>query len=201
MKKLFYIGIGALITILAFGVVGFAFAQAQTPPAPQPPVTDGTTQTQPGWGIMGGWMHRGNLPGLAARVGMMNGRQGFRQGMMSGYAQGMVGPMHEAMLAALAGKLGLSVDELQAKIDAGETPLEIAKAQGLTDDQIQEFMEQAHDEALKAAVAAGVLTQEQADAMDQRMESMWQNGMMSGRMLGGFGRGGCPGMGAQNPQP
>lgn len=198
MKKLLYMGIGALITILALGAAGFAYAQAQNPPTPQPPAGTGTTQTQPGWGMMGGMMRGWNSSGQS---GMMNWRQGLRRGMMGsyarGFAQGSFGPMHEYMITALADKLGLTVEDLQAKIQAGETPLEIAAAQGLSADQVKDLVEQAHDEALKAAVAAGVLTQEQADFMDQRMESMWQNRGMYGRM---GNSGGCP-MNNQTTQP
>jgi hypothetical protein len=43
----------------------------------------------------------------------------------------------------------------------------------------------AHDKALDKAVEAGLLTQEQADWMDQHMESMWSGN--------GAGYGGCHG--------
>jgi hypothetical protein len=189
MKKFYIIGSVIAVALIALGVAGLAFAQGQNPPTPQP---YGGNQ-----GMMGGW--RGQ--GATNQAGMMGWQRGFRQGMMRGYAQGMMGPMHDYMIAALAAKLNLTVDELQTKINAGERPYDLAKAQGLTDAQIQELMEQAHDEALKAAVAAGVLTQAQADAMDQLMEQMWQNGG-SGRgfgMMGGRGTGGCPGMGGNLP--
>ncbi len=48
-----------------------------------------------------------------------------------------------------------------------------------------------HDEMLKQAVADGVLTQQQADWMDQHMEQMWQNG---------YGTGGCPMWGSASNQ-
>jgi len=168
MKKFLIIGSIVGVALIALGVVGFAFAQSQTPPV----TPDGA------WGMMRGGGHA-----WAQGSGMMRGGRGM--------GQGAYGPMHTYMINALAEKLGLTVDELQAKIDAGERPYDIAKAAGLTDAQIQELMEQAHDEALKAAVEAGLLTQAQADAMDQRMEQMWQNG-------GGPGAaGGCPGMGGR----
>lgn len=168
MKKFLIIGSILGAVLIALGVVGFAFAQSQTP---QPATPDG------GWGMMGSGRY-----GMQGS-GMMRGGRGF--------GQGAYGPMHTYMINALAEKLGLSVEDLQAKIDAGERPYDIAKAAGLTDEQIQSLMEQAHDEALKAAVAAGALTQEQADWMDQHMEQMWQGG--------GPGRtgGGCPGMGGR----
>jgi hypothetical protein len=108
----------------------------------------------------------------------------WKQGFTRGYSQGMFGPMHETMVAFLAEKLGLSAEALQEKIDNGERPYDIAKALGLTNEQIQDVLEQAHDQALQAAVAAGRLTQEQADLMDQHMEQMGQNGWKMGSFCG-----------------
>jgi hypothetical protein len=167
MKKFLIIGSILGVVLIALGVVGFAFAQAQTP---QPATPDS------GWGMMGG--SRRGMQGS----GMMRGGRGL--------GQEAYGPMHTYMINALAEKLGLSVEDLQAKIDAGERPYDIVKAAGLTDEQIQSLMEQAHDEALKAAVAAGALTQGQADGMDQRMEQKWADG-------GPGQAGGCPGMGGR----
>jgi len=118
-------------------------------------------------------------PGFNRGYGMMGGR-----GMMG---DGTTGPMHTYMIEALAPRLGLSVEDLQARIDAGETPYQIAQAQGMTDEQIVTLMSEAHTEALQAAVDAGVITQEQADWMSQRMGQMGQNG---GR---GYRAGGCTG--------
>jgi Spy/CpxP family protein refolding chaperone len=168
MKKFLIIGGIVGVFLIALGVVGFAYAQTQTP---QPGNYPG------GWGMMGGNRHEMQGPGM-----MRGGR-----GMMG---QGAQGPIHTYMIAALAEKLDLTVDQLQAKIEAGERPYDIAKAQNLNDEQIKELLEQAHDEALKAAVAAGVLTQEQADWMNQRMEQKWAGGFPGGA-------GGCPGMGGR----
>lgn len=114
--------------------------------------------------------------------GIMGGF-GYGQGMMGGYGYGygMMGDgydteMYEFMVNGLANALNLSPEEIEERIQAGETPWDIAQAEGLSDDQIQEFMQDAHDQALQAAVDAGELTQEQADWMDQRMESMWSGG-------------------------
>lgn len=103
---------------------------------------------------------------------------GYQGGMMGGRMMGRsgYGVMHTYMISALASRLGMTPEELQARMTNGETPWDIAKANGLTDAQIQQLLEEAHDEALKQAVAAGVITQEQADWMDAHMDSMWQNG-------------------------
>jgi hypothetical protein len=126
-----------------------------------------------------------NAPGFP--YGMMGGQSGG-YGMMGGYSMmgaGNYGPMHQYMVEALAEALKLTPEELQARIAAGETPWQIAQSQGLNQDQIQQLMLDAHDKALDKAVQAGLLTQEQADWMDQHMESMWSGD--------GAGFGGCHG--------
>lgn len=105
---------------------------------------------------------------------------GYGHGMMGGYGYGygMMGGgydsfMYDYMVSELAEALDLSPEEINESIQAGETPWQIAQAEGLSDEQIQQLMQDAHDQALQAAVDAGELTQEQADWMDQHMESMW----------------------------
>jgi hypothetical protein len=98
-------------------------------------------------------------------------------GMMGRFGQGMMaaggyGPVHEYMEQALAARLGLTEAEIEDRLAAGESMWSIAQAQGLTSDEISELMLAARDEALKAAVAAGDLTQEQAEWMSQRMQQM-----------------------------
>ncbi len=117
-------------------------------------------------------------------------------GMMGGYGMmgaGSYGPMHVEMVAALADALQLSPDEVQTRMNNGETPWQIAQDQGLTSEQAQQIILDAHDKALDQAVRDGLLTQEQADWMDQHMESIWSGSE------GGFG--GCHGAsGAGNSQ-
>jgi hypothetical protein len=158
------ISIVALLALAFGGLVwaGTAYAQTQNPPAP-------------GYrGMMGGY---GTQDGRYGGYGMMGGF-----GMMGA---GGYGPMHDDMVDALAEALNLSPEEIQSRIEAGETPWQIAQAQGLSDEEIQQLMLEAHDKALEAAVEAGTLTQEQADWMDQHMESMWS--------ADGAGFGGCHG--------
>jgi hypothetical protein len=122
---------------------------------------------------------------------------GYHRGMMAGQyggygmmGAGGYGPMHETMVPALAEALNLSPEEVQSRFEAGETPWQIAQSQGLNEDEIQQIMLEAHDQALDSAVEAGLLTQEQADWMDQRMESMWSGGANGfGGCHGAFGTG------------
>lgn len=122
-----------------------------------------------------------NPPFPGQPYGMMGGQYGG-YGMMGSWDYG---PMHEYMVSALADALNLSPEEIQNRINNGETPWEIAQEQGLSEEQIQQAMLDAHDKALDQAVEAGLLSQEQADWMDQHMESMWSGD------FGGFG--GCHG--------
>lgn len=177
------ISIVALAALALGGLVwaGTAYAQSQTPPVPGYPR-----------GMMGG-QYDGN--GMMGASGTQDG-----YGMMDGYGTpggygmmgaGGYGPMHEYMVDALADTLNLTPEEIQSRIDAGETPWQIAQAQGMSEEEIQQLMLDAHDKALDAAVEAGTLTQEQADWMDQHMESMWSTD--------GAGFGGCHGaVGAGN---
>jgi hypothetical protein len=75
------------------------------------------------------------------------------------------GPVHEYMHAALAAALGLARDEFDARLSSGETPWSIGVAQGLGEDEVAALLAAARAEALAAAVADGVITQEQADWM------------------------------------
>jgi hypothetical protein len=109
--------------------------------------------------------------------------QGWGRGMMMESAA--AGQMHEYMQQAMADALGLSVEELQARHDAGERFWEIAEAQGLAVEEAQQLKLDARSTALDQMVEDGLLTQEQADWMENR----------GGRMMNGKGRGGCMGDG------
>ncbi len=105
------------------------------------------------------------------------------RGMMGGRWEGEnYGPMHEAMIAAMAEALGLTEEQLEARLEDGETMAEIAESQGVSLEELQTAMTAARQTAMQEAVEQGLLTQEQADWMLQRMQGAW-------------GRGGCPAWG------
>lgn len=164
MKK-FLIGVVVFsVLVVALGVAGFAYAQNQTPPNP-------SAEYPFGYGPMAGFGGHG--------YGMM----GFGYGMRAW--NGEEGPMHEAMVTALSEALGLSVEEIESRHDAGETLWEIAEAQGLSSEEVRELILSAHDSALAEAVTNGWLTQEQADWMDENMERMWNGNLGYGGHCGG----------------
>jgi opacity protein-like surface antigen len=184
MKKVLLIVVIIVVCAAAVAVAGVAYAQIKTLPGGTLGI--GRVQVGPSTDT-----ERGNKGGYGP--GMMGGGGGFGSGMMGQRgANWEYGSMHQYMLEALAEQLGLTPDELQTKLQNGTTPYQIAKDKGLTDDQIRDLLTKAQDAALEKAVAAGAITQEQADQMDKHMEQMWQYGpgLKSGS---GSCFGGCPG--------
>jgi len=107
---------------------------------------------------------------------------GMHGGMMGGMRGGMMDgdhPMEEYMHAALAEKLGVSETELESLNAEGKTFWQIAEEKGLTSEEATTLMQEARGAALAQMVAAGKITQEQADWMQQRGSRM-------------MGQGGCP---------
>ena len=138
------------IAVLTFGAVGYVYAQTQTPPEPGYPY---------GHEIMGDYIGHGQ--------GMM----GYGFGWMGENYQ--EGPMHETMVVALAEALDLDPAEIEARHEAGESLWEIAADTGLSDEEIRELMDSAHNSALEEAVTSGLLSPEQAEWMEEHMEWMW----------------------------
>lgn len=100
----------------------------------------------------------------------------------------VMGPMHEYMEKAMAESVGLSLEQFEARHDAGETFYQIALAEGFTAEEIPALMQAARAKGLEAAASAGVITQEQAEWMNSR--GFGRGGMMGG--YGGYGSGECP---------
>jgi len=96
------------------------------------------------------------------------------------------GPMHTFMVTEFAKKLGLNVNDINTRIAAGETMYDIALSAGVTAEEFPAVMTEVRANALNAAVAANVITQEQADWMKSR-----------GYGQGGMGSGNCTGTGPQ----
>jgi hypothetical protein len=174
MKKLLLIGLIVAVAVLVLGTAGLAYAQSRQP-----------NSGDYGPGMMGGgWGERGGRGMMGGGYGMMGGFDGDEG---DGY-----GPMHDYMLQGFAKAFGLTVEELQAKLDAGETMYSIAEAQGMTLAQFSEMVTQVRTDAFNQAVADGVITQAQADWMLERMSQKGAGGY-------GPGAGGCPMGGGYGP--
>lgn len=113
------------------------------------------------------------------------------------------GIMHEYMLQLFSDKLGLSVSEIETRLDDGETMSEIAISEGLSVEEYKTWILDACSQAIDQAVKDGKLTTEQAEWMKSHRGVMFggfdeygrSGGMMSGRhgrfggmMFGGFNR-------------
>jgi hypothetical protein len=169
MKKLLIIGILMGVVVLALGLAGLAFAQSPTPEPDQ----------YPGFG-----------PGMMGGYGGMMGGRGF-----GWRADGEYGPMHEYMELAFAKAFDLSEEEIEERLEAGDTMWQIAEDLGYSQEEFAELMVTARTEALNQAVEDGLLTREQADWMIARMAQRQASGFGpgSGGCLGGGRMGGARG--------
>jgi hypothetical protein len=152
MRKIWII-VGVIgLMVLAFGATGLAYAQSETPPP----------ATSPGYGY-----------------GMMGGRGGYG-GMRGGLTNGEIGPNHEYMLDAFAEAVGLSPDEIESRLESGETMWQIIEAEGLSIEEFGEIMSSARSNAIQQALEDATLTQEQANFIALRMTQMGAGGFGPG---------------------
>ena len=96
-----------------------------------------------------------------------------QEGQPTGSSRGLAmmngdGPLHDYMIQAYADTLGLSFDQIKARLESGETVFQIALSLGFPAEQIPTLLRNARAEALQAAIADGVIVQAQADRMMQR---------------------------------
>src|SRR5688572_18091539 len=97
--------------------------------------------------------------------------------------------MRERIQAALAEALGMTVEELEAAKEAGQSPRDLAEEKGIDLETLRETMEATRLQAIEDALAQGLITQEQAD---------WLSTHNPRGHRGGFGRGGRGGQGGPN---
>ena len=112
---------------------------------------------------------------------------GGRGGPWAGNGTADRGIMHDTMIAEVAKALGMTVDDLEARLADGESVWQVARDKGLSDQEISDIMLAARDSALDKAVADGLLTQEQADWMKEHMQQRGFGGGCHGANR--FGRG------------
>ena len=82
--------------------------------------------------------------------------------------------LHDYILQAFSDATGLTIDEIEVRLGAGETLSDIALSLDMTLDEFFTMMIEVRTEALTAAVADGVITQEQADWMLDHLSQMRQ---------------------------
>lgn len=96
-------------------------------------------------------------------------------------AQNGGGWMHDYVEKALAAKLGLTEAQVEEQLAAGKPMYQIALDNGIKQEDLTDFLNGVHQDALAAAVKDGVISQQQADLMLQRMQNR-----------GAYGTGNCP---------
>ncbi len=113
-------------------------------------------------------------------------------------AKEAIGPMHDYMEQALAEKLNLPVATVESEFESGKTMAQIALDHGIAQAGLPAFMQAVHTLAIQKAVAAGAITQAQADRMLQMHRGSFGYGMMNGGTgygMMGSGTGACGGTG------
>jgi hypothetical protein len=109
-----------------------------------------------------------------------NGPMTLAPGASAGVQNGG-GWMHDYVEQALAAKLGLTEAQVEEQLAAGKPMYQIALDNGIKQEDLTDFLNGVHQDAFAAAVKDGVITQQQADWMLQRMQNR-----------GGYGTGNCP---------
>ncbi|MGE3270601.1 MAG: hypothetical protein AB7P40_17735 [Chloroflexota bacterium] len=105
---------------------------------------------------------RGQKPGMGQRGQGPGAGQGagFRGGPGAGFRAGPV---------AVAEFLGMTPDELRTEMQAGKSLAQVAEAKGISRDQLKAKLLELHMARINEAVAAGRMTQEQAQQATERM--------------------------------
>lgn len=116
---------------------------------------------------------------------------------------GWMADYQDEMHAVLAEGLGISVEDLESRLAAGERLSDIAEAEGVDSSALAGIIQAARAAALEAAVADGVITPEQAEQIGTGpMGGFGMGSQRNGRGgHGGFGghHGGWGGNGAGQP--
>jgi hypothetical protein len=153
MRKFFKSMLILAILAVVFGAVGVVFAQSSTPQT-----SNAQTCLNEGYDL-GKWNNRG---GRASRGGMFGGNQSCPED----------GLLHDEIMAAIADELGISVEDLEARREAGETMAEIAISTGLTLEEFKTLMADIRTAVVDQALADGTLTEEHAEWMKSRGAGM-----------------------------
>ena len=141
MKKLMILMVVVTLALTVLGTAGYVYAQSANPQGRGP---------GSGNGMMGG---RGGHAGMMAQTGAVGTQDGL---------------IHDEMISVFGEKLGISVEDLNTRLAAGETMAQIAVSKGISAEQFPAWMADVRTKALDAAVKNGTLTQAQADWMKQR---------------------------------
>jgi len=156
MKKLIILVLVAVVALTTVGVV--SASPGGTPP--NPPGSNG----------------QGDKPGKPPKdkKGMMG------RGSILGHANPNGGALQESLFASFAAELGMTGEEFQAALAENKSILGVLPAQGLTGEAARAMIDTAYQNALTTAVAAGTITQPEADWLQQKHDLAWACGALPG---------------------
>ena len=155
IKKILILATVFAVALSAFGTAGVVSADPGNPPG-----NGNNNQDHP------------KFNGMKGRDGMMG------RGGIVGRSGKSDGPLHMLLVAAFAEAIGVTPVAFQAKLDGGMTILQVLREAGKTDDEIRVLIHDAYAAALVKAVAAGLITQDQADWLQQKHDKVWANGSL-----------------------
>ncbi|MBA4374894.1 MAG: hypothetical protein C0401_01810 [Anaerolinea sp.] len=112
------------------------------------------------------------------------GGHGMRGGMNGAEIENEA--VHDLMMAAWADKLNLSVEELNTRTEAGEKLSQIALSTGMSFTDFWTLKTEIHSAVAEQALAEGLITQAEADLMQQSGTRQMNGGGMRGA---GYGSG------------
>jgi hypothetical protein len=111
-------------------------------------------------------------------------------GLVGGICRGI-----GSVATSIADLFGMTTDELQTAREGGQSLADIAKDKGVDEQTVVDTMLESRKEALDQAVAGGRITQEQADAMLERMKAGITQRLEDPSVGPRGGNGGCVGAG------
>ena len=115
---------------------------------------------------------------VGSGVAAMGGR-GSQGGYGSGNMVAGEGILDDYIMAAYAEALDIDPTDLEARLDNGETMAQIALSAGMSLDESRALMVEVRTQAVDQALAAGVLTQAQAELL-----KLNGTGQMAGNLTG-----------------
>ena len=166
-KNLFLIAVILGITVIAFTVVFPAFAAGPAEIDRGGPGGGGGSGGGGGGGGNGGGQGGATTTDSTPSSSVMGKGNGNQGGTGTGVPVNrnisLDGAIEEAMHDNLATALGLTPEELAARLDAGETISNIAISLGFDVTEVRDIVTSARTDALAQAVVDGLITQEEAD--------------------------------------
>ena len=124
-------------------------------------------------------------------LGVFTGIASASSGIAARVPSAGTGLLHEYMEQAVADALGIPLADVEAAFETGTTLYQFALDNGIAEEDLPDFLKEVRTAAIEAALADGIITEDQAE----RMLLFAGRGFGRGMGRGGFGTGLCDGTG------